>query len=330
MGAPSLAEVALGAGSWIGRYFGLVSAIPSALVVTFIYALIKSGAWTGPPDWGKAADALQSLSLGELSLLLLMSLALALLMHPLQFALTQVLEGYWGTTYVARSLAAARIRHHRVRRTKLEELRNQRLGALATVREVLRFEAGIEYVPAVVDVQEFDRALMTYPERADRILPTRLGNALRRHEDRAGAQYGLNAMTVYPHLLITGKPGQTTILIDNREQLDLAVRLCALSLVASAIAFVYLVTDGLWVLLALALYLLAYGFYRGAIVAAQNYGAALTAIIDLNRFELYEALHVTLPANTMTERQRNSELMALLESRRFARVSFVHRREKPG
>jgi hypothetical protein len=89
----SFPDAALGAGSRIGRYFGIVSVIPSALFVLFLYALVSSGAWDGKPDSGASADALRSISLGEASALLVVTLAFALVLHPLQFALTQAMGG---------------------------------------------------------------------------------------------------------------------------------------------------------------------------------------------------------------------------------------------
>jgi hypothetical protein len=53
-----------------------------------------------------------------------------------------------------------------------------------------------------------------------------------------------------------------------REQLDLAVRLCTLSLLAAIVAVVFLITDGAWLFVALVPYALAYAAYRGAVVAA--------------------------------------------------------------
>lgn len=113
MAAPSLVDAALGSGSKIGRYFGIVSAVPSALFVLYVYALLRSGAWGGEPRLHAVARAMQHLSLGEASILLVITLALGLVLHPLQFAFVQVLEGYWGTSRLGRGLAARRVQQHR-------------------------------------------------------------------------------------------------------------------------------------------------------------------------------------------------------------------------
>jgi hypothetical protein len=62
----------------------------------------------------------------------------------------------------------------------------------------------------------------------------------------------------------------------------------------------YLVTRSLAI--ALVPYSLAYLSYRGAIVAAHEYGAAVCALIDLDRFAFHDALRVPQPKNAMSER----------------------------
>jgi hypothetical protein len=42
----SLLDTVTNAGSRIGRYFGLVSALPAVALVVFVYLLVLSGAWT--------------------------------------------------------------------------------------------------------------------------------------------------------------------------------------------------------------------------------------------------------------------------------------------
>jgi hypothetical protein len=76
-----------GIGSAIGRYFSIVSFVPSLFLASFTFVLIKSGAWSGngAPDWAKAGNALTNL--GNLALLTLISIALGVAVHPVQFAL---------------------------------------------------------------------------------------------------------------------------------------------------------------------------------------------------------------------------------------------------
>ena len=72
----------------------------------------------------------------------------------------------------------------------------------------------------------------------------------------------------------------------------------SLSAMATGTAIVLLCRDGAWALIALIPYALAYFSYRGSVIAAGHYGSALETLINLNRFALYEQLHVQLPAST--------------------------------
>jgi hypothetical protein len=328
MAGASFTDAALGAGSRIGRYFGIVSAVPSALFVLFVYALVRSGAWAGEPHWSAAADAVKNLSLGEVSALSVLSLAFALALHPLQFALLQLFEGYWGSGAISRRLAARMTLSHRRRGRRLElerkplRDRKRRLRVSKMLEDTAHMD---EAVRVVLGDDALRYALEAYPVRKERYMPTRLGNTLRRYEDEAGRIYGLDALTVHPHLVLAGDKAHLAILNDAREQLDLAVRLCAISLLASGVACVFLVTDGLWLLIALVPYLAAYVCYRGSVVAAANWGVVLAAVIDLNRFDLYEKLHLVLPNDTVEERHLNRDLRRILRpGRSEPHLQYAH------
>ena len=59
-------------------------------------------------------------------------------------------------------------------------------------------------------------------------------------------------------------------------------------------------------------YGVAYLSYRGAVIVAHEHGAAVAAMIDLDRFALYGALRLRRPKNTAAERRRNAKLAALV------------------
>ena len=86
-----------GIGSAIGRYFSIVSFVPSFFLVGFIFALVESRSWGSakPPDWSRAGTALTHI--GDLGLLLLVSIGIGIIIHPLQLSLVRLFEGYWGT-----------------------------------------------------------------------------------------------------------------------------------------------------------------------------------------------------------------------------------------
>lgn len=170
---------------------------------------------------------------------------------------------------------------------------------------------------------ETSRLRERFPVDMPRLMPTRLGNVLRRFEDQAGAAYELPAVTVIPHLALVAPPEHVAYLEEQRIQLDAAIRLALVALVAAAFSFVFLWSDGLWLLVALGCYGFAYAAYRGTVVTAREYGVALTVIMDLNRFALYERLHVPLPADLDAEKVANRRIAAMLQRDR-AHVWYEH------
>lgn len=314
----TITDTALGLGTRIGRHFAIVSAIPSALYVLFVYLLVVSGAWSGAPNWTAALETLGDISVREASLLAIAALTMALVLHPLQFPLTQLLEGYWGSSRLARHFAVTRIVHHRRRRVALQKARFESVKAIEVASESgesVDGRRGDVHLRHVVDELEYRRALNGYPERLRRFMPTKFGNVLRRYEDLAGRQYGLKALVVAPHVALVAPPTEAAYLSATREQLDAAVRICVLAALATLTAVLFLLTAGWWLLLALMPYGVAWIAYHGAVASAHEYGAALSTIISLNRFAVYERHGIEHPTDTNAERTANEQLMELLGHR---------------
>lgn len=313
-----------GIGGAIGRYFSIVSFVPSLFLAGFTFALIESGAWSGngEPDWAKAGNALTNL--GNLALLTLISIALGVAVHPVQFALVQFFEGYWGTGSLAQRVRVARIRHH---------LKTFKTGPFKDSKDALRAlndkerpplpEARVELLSLLGESQ---RRAANYPLHDDQMMPTRLGNVLRRHERLAGSQYGLEAIGVIRHVALVAPAQRVGYVNDQRQLLDLSVRMSATSIFATFIAVAFLWHHGLWLLIALVPYGIAYLSYRGAVVVAHEYGSAVSTMIDLDRFTLYDSLRLPRPATTAGERQMNAKLMRLVNHN----PQVVLRYEHPG
>ena len=84
---------------------------------------------------------------------------------------------------------------------------------------------------------------------------------------------------------------------------------------AAAVSFVLLWDKGAALLLVLVPYVVSWLSFRGAVVCANAYGAALQAWVNLNRFELYDALRLK-PVDTLEqERTRNIGLRGILTGR---------------
>ena len=320
-------SVVSGTGKAIGRYFSVVSVLPSILLIVYVFLLVSSGSFWHSPNWHDAFEAVRRLGLVGSLLLALAGIGFALVLHPLQFSMVQLLEGYWGIGWYAQGVRAARIRRHVRRLLWLNEL-----GARADLALVKQKPKNLDQVDWqllrvkwVSQRDEVDRTERGYPEDLAQVMPTRLGNVLRRYEALAGAPYGLDAATVLPALALVAQPAHLDYLNDQRSGLDLAVRTSMTSAIACLVSLAFLWHSGLWLLIALIPYAVAYAAYRGAIVAAHSYGIAMTALIALNRFALYDQMSVQRPSSIDRERKANESLMRILRDY-DNEVSLTYRR----
>lgn len=312
MPGTTVTDIGTGAAQAIGRYFSVISVVPSSLYVTFVYLLVASGSWAHSPDWGQAFAALAHPGISGVAFLAFLSIGLGIIIHPIQFAVVQFLEGYWGAGRTALAIRTQRILHYQKQCEKLERVQNtagevlsnwKNLGVKATAHSRARFNSQYFEAKRVRDT--------AFPPLLDQIMPTRLGNILRRAEIQAGSQYGMDALKSVPHLLMIAPEKHASYVNDQRTLLDLAVRMTFLSAAATGTAVLFLWPYGLWVLVALFPYAITYLSYRGAVVAARHYGSALSLLINLNRFRLYEELHLQLPATTDDERDLNASMAQL-------------------
>ena len=364
MAALGPVDAVLSVGERIGRYFALVSLVPALLLVLWTYILLASGALSGKPALHNAEYALSHWSVGKVAGVVIASFAVALILHPLQFATTQLLEGYWGATSLATTAMKIRIVHHRERQRDLWEKAGsskkvrteQALEILRrqpwwhddpktqedSVKSVMEGESGDQLMRYYIAEQEaFDKHASKYPADALRVLPTELGNVLRRFEDAAGRQYGLSAIAIAPHLHLVVPPRHLKYLTDAREDMDSAIRICTFGLVASILTVAFLLTDGLWLLWTILPYSVSYLAYKGAVSAAQGYGSVVASVIDLDRFLLYDELGVSRPRDSDEEREGNKLLMRMLggkqvtvryrrsETAPYVQTSSTWRRRQP-
>lgn len=347
-----VASAAVETGRSIGRYFTVISMVPSLLFAIYVYGLFAANAWPGPFEPAKAVHAAENLSVAKIVALLVAALLLGLVLHPFQFSMTQLLEGYWGRSSIGLGLARRRITHYRRVVRALDAAagcaEDKWAGAVerdrATENELARendqqredrnavhldSERGDPMVADYLRAQANRIAVSRYPEEGRRMMPTRLGNVLRRYEDTAGRQYGLDIVRIAPHLNLVADPAHREYVDDCRKGLDLSVRLCALFALATALSVVLLIRDGAWLLLALAPYCISYLAYRGATSSARAYGTALSTLADLNRFALYEQLHVPLPSSIHAERDRNALLSSVLSGDQTSALDYVPPKDSP-
>ena len=329
MAGGGIADVSTGAAQAIGRYFSVVSVIPSSLYVSFVYLLVASGSWQHAPDWTQAFNSLFHIGISGVGLLVFAGIALGIALHPLQFAIVQFFEGYWGVRTGAQTIRLQRIAHYQRICLDVDSARVKASKKLAGIPLVDEKDIDLRR-PHISIAEEASRILGNFPESPEQVMPTRLGNMLRRYEAQAGTQYGLEALSVIPHLMLTAPDRHVAYVNDQRSQLDLAVRMSFMSMIACATALLFLWPHGFWILIAVIPYGAAYLSYRGAVVAAGHYGSALDTLINLDRFSMYEQMGLELPAGTSQERIVNQRLMALLHYDDSQFFSYSHPARRDG
>lgn len=295
----------------VGRYFTVVSVVPSVLLVAFVVVLHESGAWSREPDFGAGVRALAQLGLGGIFALVVGSLALGAVLHPLQFALVQFLEGYWGVSSFWTALRENGIRFHRERRAMLVAYEQAYQGEADELRKLKVKKPARHPVLPLSNAQAAERLRLIYPADSEDMMPTRLGNVLRGTERAAGAAVALDSVTFALHMMMVAPRAELDYVDDQRTSMDLAVRSCLVSLLGCLVTIVYLWPHRLWLLVALVPLGLAWMCYRGAVTAAQGYGAAVRMLFDLNRFALYERMGFPFPATTAAERKTVAAISAL-------------------
>jgi hypothetical protein len=286
----------------IGARFNLVGAIPVTTLAVFVGALVISGAPEHAPSAHIASERLASLKAVDYAVAVFAIIALALILNPFQVALVKFLEGYWPATRLLSHVSDHLRARHVARRDQLLEARSG-LPRNEPFRSWFRMPR--------------DRArelLREFPDR-DRIMPTRLGNALRRAEDFAGDRYGLDAVGVIPRLYALMPAQMVAIVDDARNAMDVMASFVFVWLVATAASFALLLHHGPWLLVPIVTFGLAWLSYLGCISAARAYGQTLAWAMDLYRFTLYEQLRLELPSTHDEELAQNKNLTAFLQGR---------------
>jgi hypothetical protein len=285
----------IGLGRDIGARFAVVGLVPSAALALFVLALVWSGAPGNAPELDRILDEARDLDAWSGGLLFAGLLVFALVFQPLQLGLVRWLEGYWPP---ALDGVAER------GRTRFQRRYDALAADLAPRRTA----------PTVADLTQMAekaRKLRLYPPR-EHLMPTRLGNALRAAEIRAGEPYGLDTVVAWPRLYPLLPDPVRAVVDGNRDALDVNARFCAVFAAAAIIAAGMLAPHGWWLLVPIGCLVLAWLAYRSALAAALAYGESIRTAVDLHRFTLLEALHLPLPATPEEERALNAKLSRFL------------------
>ena len=341
----------LGPAASLGRYFSIVGGLTTLIALAVPASLLASGAPHGRPDVAHAVASIRSFGLQDFAVLGVLLLAVGVVLHPLQFPFTQLLEGYWGTSGPASRAMSRSIEGHVQRYSVLTKTAREtndlaseqaiRLKRLSSARELAKSEVHQERIRAVEwEVKAglaslyavsgaADDAMRFYPENADQMMPTRLGNVLRRYERLAGAAFGLDAVVAAPYLVQLADEPVRGYVEDARSDLDLAVRMVLVWASTTALGVLMLWRYDVWLLVPLVTFIFAYVSYRGAVFAAVEYGTALQVLTTLTRWKLYDALAVKRPRDSESEYSINLDLSAVLQGT-YRDVAHHHRTEPAG
>ncbi len=230
---------------------------------------------------------------------------LTVLLYNLNIPIIQLYEGYpWEKSWLGAWLKG----RQQQRLAEAKSLRARSRG----FRHQLPKDGDPILADALVEAQQYAAELQNseYPERADLILPTRLGNVIRSAERYSAVQYGMDAV-VFWRTLVAAIPSDYGEVVDSsKTPFDFMVNCSFLSAVAAA-----LITAGgilqnhpfswtagwPWLRWALVFALLWQVFYRMAITRAAAWGSKIRGAFDLYRFDLLKKLGYTIVPTTHEE-----------------------------
>jgi hypothetical protein len=265
----------------IGARFLVVTMMPNLAFVALTGGLVVAGAPTHRPSLAIADARLAHLSIGTLILLGIGVLVLTFAMHPLNYPLVQLVEGYWSDLpgghrlrLAAAAPAAGRLRALKARQ---DELANRDANA------------------DKLEMAEIVETVRWLPEEPAFVLPTQLGNVLRAGEERAGSRYEYRSGTIWPRLVQLLPEQMLSQVNDLRNQLDASIRLCVLGLVAVPVTVALLLRYDIWLLVPIGCYLFAWMSYRAAVAAAKRFSVMLEVAFDLHHLALWDAMSLPRP-----------------------------------
>ncbi|BBH69821.1 hypothetical protein ACTI_65060 [Actinoplanes sp. OR16] len=314
-----------------GDRFSLVGLLPTTLLVGWVAFLTVSGLYRGDRVDLSGIVATVGKSAGWAVFAVFGIFVIAVLLRPLQISLVWMLEGYWDRNPVLKWLEPVAVEWHLRRRHSAEVIANDGVGDPPAGRHLqsviedhqrlrawgirrARAEERISRYPEDRVAQEIDDPGPLGVEPADeiRLMPTMLGNALRKGEDDAGDRYGLDfpaiAPRLYPHL--SDKISKE--IARNLDVMETGAALTVVFLLSAACSVPLLWRGDLWaaaVPVALVLALLA---YLGTLRTAREHGLLLSAAVDLHRFDMLAKLRYRLPETVDEEWRLNRALSAFL------------------
>ena len=309
----------------LGRGAYLVTLLPSAIIMLSGYALASSALypWATPPmganrirvQPGLAAIVKNAENLNGvgIALCVLAILGGAVLLRPFQLTAVQILEGYWSSKPIPRMVEEFRIEHHRRRRAiavSLKRARYERPDADKQITSIMAYERHRDRAARTARRAGFRAG--NYPLDPRAVLPTSLGNVLRRGETIAGERYGLNTVVTFPRLHPFVSPPLLARIDTITDLLDTTSTFVFVFAADSILAAPLLFRGDRWSVLPVISVVLSAVCYAGAINAARILVIEYATAYDLHRFDMLAGLHRRLPKNAAKEFSENLKLSDFL------------------
>jgi hypothetical protein len=221
------------------------------------------------------------------------ALVVALTLSGLSYHVTRISEGYplervagWPAIGLCHSLAI--------------KLQRRRYEKLLAIRE-----------DEAKSARERGRAAWCldryFPHDPKRLLPTRVGNAIRASEQHSNTRWGLDGVTIWPRVEALMSAQERELLVEAKinfyvfTNAALGASLVGISLVIDKAVNVPV---PLWSWpLYLIPFAIGYVAYRASITSAIDWGDRIRASIDLHRLKLYEHLGIRHPTSFSDERE---------------------------
>ena len=275
------------ADSGFGTRFYLVSYLPTYAAASYVLLLV----WAGAPDWlGKSGHGINfsrawttagHLGVGQIVILALALLLIAVVAQPFQSAIMRCLEGYWPRLLGSDSLTA----WQKTRKAGLAEKAKLPQDPAKQTADVVQ-KAG----------EAGDKLRRRFPLADNLVLPTALGNVLSALEDSVGHEYGLDGVVAWPRLYPVLGDQVRNMVDDRRDTMDAMARMAATMMVTTPICVALLVWCPLWWgFLAAVPPAVGWVAYRAAVRAAQGFADAVRVAFDLHHVDLLTALHMVVP-----------------------------------
>ncbi|BCB83005.1 hypothetical protein Psuf_003180 [Phytohabitans suffuscus] len=151
-----------------------------------------------------------------------------------------------------------------------------------------------------------------YPVDEQQVVPTRLGNAIRRLEEYGYDRFRLDSQRMWYELSVAAPERAAKQVDQARTTVDMVVAMLYgnLLLAAATLGCTLVAAPGAWplYLVAAAALVLTRGWYQLAVLATDDWAAAVRSLVNLGRQPLAESMGLRLPDTIAAERDMWSKV----------------------